>query len=144
MSELPHCMGVPVRFDPQLSYISDSRGLFRWKVIVVGPSFFALGAREKQAVLAHEAGHCKLKHLERRILRLWLLLMPKRLLAYCHQQEYEADQFSKACGFGEAMISVLERVMLYQDEPANAAATQLAGSLYHPPLQSRIERLKGA
>lgn len=143
MQSLTYCMGVPVEFDPDLPYISDSRGLFRWKRIVVGKSFFALTSREKQAVLAHEAGHCKLKHLEKRILRLWLLVMPKRLLAYCHRQEYEADQFSKACGFGEAMVSLLEKVALVQSD-GNAAQTQLVGSLYHPPLQSRIERLKGA
>jgi Zn-dependent protease with chaperone function len=142
-NSMTQCMGVPVRFDEDLPYISDSRGLWRWKEIVVGPSYFALTAREKQAVLAHEAGHCKLLHLEKRILRLWLLVMPKRLLAYCHQQEYQADQFAKACGYGAAMISLLERVALVQSE-GGAAQTQLVGSLYHPPLQSRIERLKGA
>jgi Zn-dependent protease with chaperone function len=119
-----------VLYDPELKNISDSRGIWRWKKIVVGPSFLRLDEREAGAVLLHEAGHCKLRHLEKRLTMLWLVLVsPKRLLRICLEQEYEADRFAAKCGYGNDLIRLFNRMSAQSPGP------------FHPELGSRIARL---
>lgn len=125
----PEILGIPVRYLPKFKGLSDSRGLGRWKAIVVGPAFVRLPADQQAAVLLHEAGHCKLRHLERRLARLWLLLWsPRRLSAYCINQEFEADRFAAQHGFGQSLAALFTRL--------SAVDTPL-----HPPLYIRIQRL---
>lgn len=120
--------GIPVRFDPDAKIISDSRGLWPFKRIVVGPPFFNFAEREKQAILLHEAGHCKMFHLEKRIARLWLLLWRPALLArYCEAQEYAADQYAAECGYGLDLARAFSRFTGESD--------------LHPGRHDRIARL---
>lgn len=109
--------------------ICNSRGIGRWKEIVVGPIFQAFPERERAALLLHEAGHCKLRHLEKRLAKLWLLVWaPRRLAALCRQQEFEADRFVAGCGYGADLARAFSRL-------------KAADSLYHPPMIERIARL---
>lgn len=130
MTPLPtDCLGIPVCYLSDFNGISDSRGLWRWKKIVVGPTFTRFPPREQAAMLLHEVGHCKLYHLEKRLLRLWRLLWhPSQLAAYCMQQEFEADRFVSGCGYGADLARAFSRLT-----EGNAAL--------HPPLSLRIERL---
>ena len=123
------CLGIPVFYDPKLKNISDSRGLWRWKKIVVGPAFFRLDEREAGAVLLHEAGHVKLRHLEKRLTMLWLVLIsPQKLLRICVEQEFEADRFAARCGYGADLTRLFHRLAR---EP----------QMFHPSLDERIARL---
>lgn len=124
------CLGIPVRFSRRLRVISDSRGIWRWKRIVVGPSFLSFPPREQQAILLHEVAHCKLRHLEERLKSLWKLIFgPSELFALCREQEFQADRFVAACGFGPELVQAFLRVGPRPADPI------------HPPLQERIERL---
>ena len=126
---LTPCLGIPVYYDPGLKNISDSRGLWWWKKIVLGPGFLQLSGREGCAVLLHEAGHCKLRHLEKRITMAWLVLVsPQRLLRICLEQEYEADRFAAGCGYGADLMRLFCRL-------------QQAAGPFHPELSQRIARL---
>jgi hypothetical protein len=123
------CLGVPVRYDPRSRMISEARGILFWKEIVVGPEFFRFTSREQQALLLHEVGHCKMKHLEKRLARLWLALWnPKRLADYCIAQELEADRFAAACGYRQELIMVFSRM-----KPEYAP--------FHPANSDRISHL---
>ena len=82
-----NCLGIPVRYDPTLRVLSDSRGIWPLKEVVVGSAISAFTQREVEAILMHEVGHCKLFHLEKRLLRLWMIFRPKLLAEYCKQQE---------------------------------------------------------
>lgn len=129
LSCVPDCLGIPVRYDPDLRQICESRGLWRWKGIVVGPVFQRFPDREKQALLLHEAGHCKLRHLEARTARLWWLLWrPRQLAALCQMQEFEADRYAAGCGYGADLARAFSRLV-----PGE--------SRWHPPLPERIARL---
>ena len=123
------CLGIPVRFDAKYTGILDSRGLWRWKKIFVGPAFLAFPPREQQALLLHEVGHCKLKHLEKRLRSLWLLFWrPRALAVLCRAQELEADRFAAACGYGAELAEAFRR-MKHVDSPL------------HPHISERIARL---
>lgn len=124
-----NCLGIPVRYDPSLRVISDSRGVWPFKRIVVGPAIQNFTREEGQAILMHEAGHCKLFHLEKRLARLWMLVRPQMLGDYCKRQEYQADYFVVQLGRGRELVSVLEK-------------TQSRGGPIHPDAASRIERLR--
>ncbi len=127
---LAPCLGIPVVYDPGLKNISDSRGIWRWKKIVIGPNFAKLSEREQGAVLLHEAGHCLLRHLEKRLTMTWLVLVnPEKLLRLCINQEYEADQFAAVRGYGDGLVKLFCRM-------ENADGT------FHPELSSRIARLQ--
>ena len=124
-------LGIEVVFDEGLANICDSRGIFRWKKIVVGPTFLSFPPREQQALLLHEVGHCKLKHLEKRLARLWLLFWsPRRLAEMCIEQEFEADRFVAAIGLGGALAQAFGRIKATPDP-------------FHPPVTERIARLIG-
>lgn len=125
----PEILGIPVRYDPKFKGISDSRGLGRRKIIVVGPVFTRFPPKEQAAILLHEAGHCRLRHLEKRIARLWMILWsPRRLAALCVAQELEADRFAAAHGHGPDLARAFARL--------GSVDTPL-----HPPLAIRIARL---
>lgn len=111
-----------------MSLISDSRGLLRWKKIVVGPEFLQFPPREQQAILLHEVGHCKLRHLEKRLLALWRIFSPRRLAELCIRQEFEADRFAHGCGYGPDLARAFQRV-------------RASDSPLHPPIAERIARL---
>lgn len=147
-------LGIPVIYDEKFTGISDSRGLFFRKRVVVGPAFQSLTEREKGAVLLHEAGHVKLWHAEKRLLpTLWMLLSPLKtfaivrakddaearviwaevledsgVAALARSQEFEADRFAAGCGYGMDLARVFARV---KEEP-----TPL-----HPRAPERIARL---
>ncbi len=124
------CLGIPVVYDPALKVIADSRGLARWKKVFVGPVFCAFPPREQQALLLHEVGHCKLRHLERRLLAaLVLLFWPPALARYCRAQEFQADLFVLHCGYGKDLAQAFLRLRSTHASPL------------HPPLQARIARL---
>lgn len=124
-------LGVPVGFKRRLTNISEARGIWPWKKIVVGPQFFDLEARCQGAILLHEAAHAKLFHLEKRIgyalLNFW---RPAAIGRYCKMQEFQADAFAAGCGYGRDLALVFARF------PA-------AGGDFHPSPEERIERLTG-
>lgn len=155
-----NCLGVPVRYDPQQRRLVDSRGVWRWKEIVVGPSFFQFPPREQQALLLHEVGHCRLNHVARLLwyivrspLRAWsfascglrcasqgladiqffeavAVAMPE-LAAYRMAQEFEADRFAAGCGYGHDLARAFGRI-------------SSEGGPFHPHPSQRIARLVGA
>ncbi len=129
------CLGVPVEFDEKMrDIVSEARGLWRWKKIVIGPSIQIFSPSEREAILLHEVAHCKARHLERRIGALWLLLVnPRRLARLCLEQEFEADSFVAACGKGPALASAFLRLQAHGRESSSSAL--------HPSLAERIERL---
>lgn len=129
-SNIAPCLGIPVRYDGHLQIISDSRGIGPWKEIVVGPAFMMFGHREQYALLLHEAAHCKMRHVEKRLLRAWMVFWPPALFAYCRDQEYEADRFVRGMGYGPDLARVFSRI------------EGGCGPL-HPPHDARIHRLTG-
>ena len=134
-ARLNPCLGLPVEFDEKMcDIVSEARGVWRWKKIVVGPSIAIFPPSEREAILLHEVAHCKGRHLERRIGALWLLLVsPRRLARLCVEQEFEADSFVAACGKGPALASAFIRLQ------ANGRAS--SSSVLHPSLAERIDRL---
>lgn len=123
--ELNPCLGIPVRFDPNQKTICESRGLGFLKKVFVGPAFLAFPPREQQALLLHEVGHCKLRHLEKRIVA---LLTPWRTARVCREQEFEADRFAAGCGYGADLARAFLRIQAVPDP-------------LHPPKEERIRRL---
>ena len=124
-----NCLGIPIRYDPSAKMISDSRGLWPFKKIVVGPALRAFPEREQQAILLHEVGHCKMFHLEKRLLRVVTsLFRPRLIAAYCQAQEFAADQFAAGCGYGMELASAFTRI-------------KSNGDPLHPRLDARIARL---
>ncbi len=128
----PKCLGIPVHYSERLRVICESRGIWRWKKIVVGPDFTQFPPREKMAFLLHEAGHCKLHHVEKRLLNLWwLLIWPRRLVRLCVEQEHQADLFVKNCGYGADLARAFSRLVEME-------------KTLHPPIKERIARLTNA
>jgi len=129
---LPLCHGIRVVYDPNTSSISDSRGLWRWKKIIVGNNFFRFPPREQQAILLHEVGHCKLRHLEKRIASTWwVVIAPRRLIELCVEQEFQADRYAAAHGYGDDLARAFSRI-------------RGESNLLHPPLEERRRRLISA
>ncbi len=144
-------MGIPVRDDAQMQSVAitldrsrwwwpwrfakfpgivETRGIFRWKCVVVGPSFFRFPPREQQAILLHEVGHVKLNHVEKRLLRIWqIVLLPFAFARFCVAQEFQADYFAAECGYAIDLASALSRM-----RPDARAAL-------HPAVGERIARL---
>lgn len=119
------CLGIPVRYDEKHRSIVDSRGVWRWKEIVVGPDFFRFPPAEQAALLLHEAGHVKLQHLEKRLL---CLFTPWRIPALCRAQEFEADAFVRSIGYARQLAGAFSRL-------------QSTPSPLYPPLSERLQRL---
>jgi Zn-dependent protease with chaperone function len=128
--ELPRVHGIRVSYSDKLSLLSESRGIWPWKKIVVGPLFWQLTFREQGAVLLHEAGHCRNFHLEKRLLMTpYILFRPSLVLQICAEQEFEADFYSAAHGYSYELMTLFQK-MTAQKSP------------FHPDMASRIERLK--
>lgn len=126
-------LGIPVYLDRGFKHVCKATGLWRWKRIVVGPLLWRLTERERQAVLIHEAAHCKLFHLEKRILWAWLALFaPRKLMEMCYEQEYQADRYAAAAGYGLDLVAFFNKLKQGEVEVD-----------FHPPLAARIERLMG-
>lgn len=151
-----NCLGIPVRYDPSTKAIVDSRGLWRWQEIVIGPTFLQLPPREQGAFLLHEAGHCKLGHVRK--LAWFIIRNPRRLAifvwlglcadnqdgffasvasvlpeiaAYRKAQEFQADRFAAECGYGPDLARAFSRI-------------RSEGGPFHPHPAERISRLSGA
>ena len=147
---LTPCLGIPVYYDSGLKYVfADSRGFWRWKWIVVGPHFARLPPEFKKVVLLHEVGHVKLRHHEKRIARLWMLLSPSRFSRYFKEQEHEADEFA-ASACGRAKVITFYRLQLDYSEARPPiqktgmdAVMEKVAKVFHPDLQLRIARLSG-
>lgn len=103
--------GIPVYYDQNLTrYTCQVRGLWSFRKIVFGPELFAFPFMEQSALLEHEAAHCTLRHLEKRIAHLWMLFTsPRALSELCIEQEFEADRRTAMRGYGEALASALAR-----------------------------------
>ena len=125
------CMGIPVRYEPTLGPVCDSR----LNEIVVGPAFLRFPPGEQSALLLHEVGHCKLRHIRARILT--LLTRPWRLAALCREQEFEADRFARGLGHGPALAAALARLTV----PEPRTWIERAARRLHPPRSARIARL---
>jgi Zn-dependent protease with chaperone function len=123
-----NCLGIPIRYDNTLRVLSDSRGIWPFKRVVFGPAIRAFTRDETEAILMHEVGHCKLFHLEKRLLRLWMIFRPKALAEYCKKQEHQADYFVCELGRGRELVSAFQKI-------------QSSGGPLHPDTASRIERI---
>ncbi len=138
MMKIDPVLGIPVEYREGYGGISEARGIGRWERIVVGPKFLCFPPREQQALLLHEVGHRKLKHLEKRLRKLWLLFIsPRSLARLCIEQEYEADRFVRACGFGMELAQAFMRV-----RPPSDPRSRLVDVYFHPPREERILRLQ--
>lgn len=130
-TRLDPVLGIPIRYDDRLRIISEARGLWPWKRIVIGPQFFRLEPRCQAAILLHEAGHAKLWHLEKRVAyALANFWRPAAIGRLCREQEFEADRFAAGCGYGRDLAIVFALVLN-------------AGGTFHPSPAERIERLVG-
>jgi len=132
--------------------------------IVLSPTLLReLTAELQEAVLAHEAGHCRLRHEEQWLLggglfwlalfslmawswnlwsvvglalAAWLLIEASRPLtaALRRHWEFEADAFAAAQVGAEAMAAALVRLDGLNGPPMS--------SPYHPSLEDRLRRLR--
>lgn len=101
--------GIPVDIDVRQAATACARGLWPFKRIVVGLKWYALPVDQRVAVLYHEAGHCRLFHLEKRILALPLLLVAPRLAAaIARRHELASDRYAAQAGFAAPHIAYLE------------------------------------
>lgn len=147
---LTPCLGIPVYYDSGLKYVfADSRGLWRWKWIVVGAHFARLSPEFKKIVLLHEVGHVRLRHHEKRIARLWMLVSPRRFSLYFKEQEHEADEFAGSiCGRAKVIEFYRRQLDYIEAQPPTQktgmdAVMEKVAKIFHPDLQSRIARLTG-
>ncbi len=101
-------MGIPIRYDSQASGVAWARGIWPLKWIAVAPAWFTLSNGERQAALAHEVGHCRALHLERRLALLlfcWTAWAQRR----AREHEFEADAFAVRAGFGTDLLRLIVR-----------------------------------
>ena len=105
--------------------IARSASLFWWKRIYFGSKFGRLTIDEKEAVIAHELGHCHGHHMEQRIL---MLLFPWGFKWLCHRQEFQADRYAADYGHGVVLAKLISRV-------------DSIGRL-HPPVAQRLASLE--
>lgn len=138
MTRAPDCLGVAVYFDAKLTdNYALASGIGRWARVRIGTPLAQLPPREQQAVLMHEIGHVKLRHMEKRLLNLWRIFWPPSLLRYCRNQEFEADRFAADYGYRvEMMQSIMriERALKLEKRHEDAGH-------WHPSLKERIARL---
>lgn len=103
-------LGIPVIFDPRITSGAEARGLWPFKRIAVGPSWYVLPPEERVAVLFHEVHHCRAMHMEARVLLLPLLLVVPRVIErVCRRQELAADRFAAAHGWAAHLAAMLKR-----------------------------------
>lgn len=122
--------GIPVQFDENLSIVAESRGIWPRKRIVCGIEFAFLDPGEGRAVLLHEVGHCKLFHLELRLLTLPLLfLRPGICFEIARAHEIAADRFAARHGAKASLIAYLKKI-------------EGDCGMFYPTHQARIEALE--
>lgn len=149
-TRLQDCLGVRVFYDPDFEQASitldfkrwwwpwrtrlypgicESRGLGRFACVVMGPALLNFPPREQQALLLHEIGHVKMKHVRERIFSAWkIVFCPAAFSRLCVRQEYQADGFALGCGYGADLARAFARV------------TEVKSAL-HPSREERIARL---
>lgn len=124
-TKLNPVLGVPVSYHPAYRFLSE----VRFGRIVVGEAFFRLSPREQGAVLLHEVGHVKLGHVWRRwvfaALNFW---RPRAIVAYCREQEFQADAYVAGCGYARDLAMVYAKM-------------EVVPGPWHPAPKDRIERL---
>jgi len=128
--------GVPVRVDrfPKREFIAEARGVWPFKRIVVSPHFLMMHPTYQRAVLAHEAGHCKHFHFEKRILALpFLILTPAWIREFAHDQEIEADAFAATQGYGLELAAMLDQHVFGESDfyPSNATRSSRLREMCH-------------
>lgn len=124
----PRCLGIRVAYKPKAKCIAESRGLWPFQRIIVGPLFLSFPPREQEAILIHEVAHCKMRHLEARILNLWMLVYPPLLRKLCVEQEHDADRYVRSLGYGSDLARAFAKL-------------KVAPHLLHPDTSERIARL---
>ena len=107
-AEMSELFGLPIVYNPAAKGFAYARGFWPFKRIEVGPAWFALGDRERVAVLMHEAKHCLSLHLEKRVV-LIPFFWTEFAAHYAERQELEADAFAVAQGYGVELLSFLTR-----------------------------------
>ena len=120
-------MGVRIWFDAKVTHLAQSQGIWR-KRIVIGPTFLRLTTRQSHAVLLHEMGHIRGRHMLRR-----LMILPIFWTNYAsrvaRQHEFEADAFCASEGYGLDLMQVIRRLCSYQSDP------------FYPSVDERCARL---
>lgn len=124
-------LGVPVHTTDDPDVLAQSRGVWPWKKIVVGPFWHRLMQDERIALLLHELAHVRLFHVEQRILMI-PLIWTKWVRAIVAEQEFRCDDYAANCGFGIEMVRVI------RDAHRNGASD------WHPSPGERILRLMKA
>jgi STE24 endopeptidase len=120
-----------------------------------------LSATEVEAVLAHELGHFKLRHVPKRMASMFLLslaflallllmmalppfgfLVTPLAAALSRKQEFEADAYACAQADGQALASAL--VKLHEDNAGTLTPDPVYAKFYysHPPAAERLAALK--
>lgn len=105
-----------------------------WHTVQTGELFRGLSPMEQRAVIAHERGHLRHWHAEKRLI--WVLTGRALFdwpgfLAMCERQELEADQHAVDRGHAAGL-----RVFLIRNGRAGRA-------LGYPCLSKRLEALDG-
>lgn len=119
-----------VKIDPELDTMALARGVWPFKRIHVHPEWTSLPPGEQYAILLHEAGHCLLLHLERRLLMLpvfWTKWAERR----AENHEHEADAFCVLEGYGVHLRCFLAR----RDRGDHATG------YFHPPVKERMANI---
>lgn len=120
-------------------FIARSVNLFVINFIETGVYFDHLDNAQKKAILAHEEGHIVHHHFWQ---RLWWLFtcdlfdLPtsrEKLMQKCREQEFEADDYADAKGYGIPLLTFLVNCR-HDDEIED-------GFNFHPTPQARINRL---
>ena len=132
--EIAPCMGIPVIYRERAPYACYTIFLWPFQRIVVSRDFMRLSPRQKMALLLHEVGHCKGHHLFWRLIMFWrFVFSPAKLLAYCQEQEFEADRFAAERGFGADLIALYRQMK-------DPESWELR--LFHPTFRDRVARIE--
>lgn len=115
-------MGIPVVFDPDVE-VAFAVGIWPLKRIKVGARFLTFDRDMQVAILLHELGHCRMFHMEQRMLMI-PLFWTKWAFRVAHNQEIAADAFAARGGYGVHMLRFL--------------AFARDGAEYHPSKERRM------
>ena len=120
-------LGIPVYYTLDRRVFAESRGIWPWKRIVVGPGWNRLQYEEQIAALLHEAHHCRALHFEIRLLLVPFCWMT-RVQRIAQRQELACDRFAHDNGFGHEMLRIMSK-------------TQGTGGEFYPLLKDRCDHL---
>lgn len=122
-------LGIKVKLDPSIPGLAKARGIWPFRRIYIGQRWYMLTDRQQMAVLMHEAGHCKMFHLEKRVAMRWLSpIRSSWVLKICMEQEFEADEFAAQQGYGLALIEILNELDLVTT-PSNSSFGERASRI---------------